>query len=465
MRRGSHLRWLLLAAVLLLLAVATAVPARAQVFGYGSSLGLCTVDNSGNLTCPGTGAFGTLGSPGCVNLFDNTGLATKICSPSTGANITLTTPTTTGTLALVGNTTAHGLSTPFDCVAASGSGTAYTCSTSLTFVPAAGDMILFKADVASTGAATLVVNGQTGTPAINKQGGGTAIVANSLLAGQWSPMVFDGTNWQMNGLEGLAYIGRAIANTAGSAFTLDMSGATGSNAVKIPVKAGCTSGADGAVCYDSTNLNTHVRTNGADSIAATEAAAVAANAVPKATDATHGLLTASSITDNGTKISSSEFLTAGNTQRLTADTGNITATTAATGTVVFTWGALPVSTNYNFHCAGTYTQATAAGGVSIAIQGATNAPTRIDAWAALYSTNPASTTVTGTLAGTFNLTTTTATTVATVTPGATGTQFQWTLEGEVQSGASATTLNVIFFSGSSSDAVVVKAGSYCALTP
>lgn len=257
---------------------------------------------------------------------------------------------------------------------------------------------------------------------------------------------------------------KGSSNVMVNGATLDMS-ALSSATVKLPVAAGATASADGAVDYDSTNTNTHIRTNGADSIAAAEASALAQNAIPKATDATHALLTASSITDNGTKISSSEFLVSGNTQRLTADTGNITATTAATGTVVFTWGALPVSTNFNFHCAGTYTQATAAGGVSIAIQGATNAPTRIDAWATLYSTNPASTTIAGTQAGTFNLTTTTATLVAAVTPSATGTQFQWNLEGEVQNGASATTLNIIFFSGNSSDAVVVKAGSYCSLTP
>src|SRR6266446_5640035 len=54
--------------------------------------------------------------------------------------------------------TGHALSAVLDCAAASGSGTAYTCTTSPTFVPADGDAVLFEADVANTGAATLNVN-------------------------------------------------------------------------------------------------------------------------------------------------------------------------------------------------------------------------------------------------------------------------------------------------------------------
>lgn len=56
-------------------------------------------------------------------------------------------------------------------------------------------------------------------------------------------------------------------NTATTAMTLDMSGATGATAFKVPVIAGATAGANGVIDYDSTNKNTHIRTNGADSIA------------------------------------------------------------------------------------------------------------------------------------------------------------------------------------------------------
>lgn len=53
--------------------------------------------------------------------------------------------------------------------------------------------------------------------------------------------------------------------TSAAAGKIDLSGSTGASAFKIPVGAGLTSAADGAIAYDSTAKLTHVRTNGADS--------------------------------------------------------------------------------------------------------------------------------------------------------------------------------------------------------
>lgn len=117
------------------------------------------------------------------------------------------------------------------------------------------------------------------------------------------------------------------ANTGAAAFTLDASGATGANAIKIQVLAGCTSGANGSVCYDSTAGNTHQRTNAADSLSVAEAAAVTANTITKATDSTHGLVTASSIVDNGTTVATSEPVVIGTANCTTFGTaGGICAT-------------------------------------------------------------------------------------------------------------------------------------------
>ena len=107
--------------------------------------------------------------------------------------------------------TGHNISLPLECSAASGSGTTYTCTTSPSFTPADGDAILFEADVANTGAATLNVDSSSAAP-IKKQGGGTALVANDMLAGQDALLIFDGTNWQMQGQVGNAPSGGA--NTA-----------------------------------------------------------------------------------------------------------------------------------------------------------------------------------------------------------------------------------------------------------
>ena len=102
--------------------------------------------------------------------------------------------------------TAHGVSSVLTCQAASASGTAYTCSTSPTFTPTTGDHVLFRADVANTASATLNVNSSSAAT-IKKQGGGTNLAANDLLAGTWTPLAFDGTNWQMEGQTGNASSG------------------------------------------------------------------------------------------------------------------------------------------------------------------------------------------------------------------------------------------------------------------
>jgi hypothetical protein len=99
--------------------------------------------------------------------------------------------------------TSHNLSVPANCSAASGSGTAYTCSTSPTFTPATGDHIQFKADVANTGSATLAVNGAAAAT-FKKWGAAGNLIANDLLAGHWISATFDGTYWQLEGQLGNA---------------------------------------------------------------------------------------------------------------------------------------------------------------------------------------------------------------------------------------------------------------------
>jgi hypothetical protein len=99
--------------------------------------------------------------------------------------------------------TSHNHSVIANCVAASGSGTAYTCTTAPTFTPASGDHIQFKADVANTGAATLAVNGASAA-SIKKWGASSTLVANDLLAGHWISATYDGTYWQLEGQLGNA---------------------------------------------------------------------------------------------------------------------------------------------------------------------------------------------------------------------------------------------------------------------
>jgi hypothetical protein len=119
--------------------------------------------------------------------------------------------------------TTHNLSVPANCIAASGSGTAYTCTTSPTFTPAAGDHLQFRADVANTGSATLAVNG-VAAATIKKWGGSGGLIANDLLAGHWISATFDGTYWQLEGQLGNANAteinGTTISGLSGSGSTL-----------------------------------------------------------------------------------------------------------------------------------------------------------------------------------------------------------------------------------------------------
>ncbi|MGD0521344.1 MAG: hypothetical protein ABSA48_08825 [Terracidiphilus sp.] len=144
--------------------------------------------------------------------------------------------------------TTHNLSVPANCIAASGSGTAYTCPTSPAFTPATGDHIQFKADVANTGAATLSVNGATAA-SIKKWGGGANLIASDLLAGNWISATFDGTYWQLEGQLGNANAteinGTAISGLSGSGSTLALT--------TSPVFVTPTLGAAGATSLSLTN--------------------------------------------------------------------------------------------------------------------------------------------------------------------------------------------------------------------
>jgi hypothetical protein len=76
------------------------------------------------------------------------------------------------------------------------------------------------------------------------------------------------------------------ANTGTTAMTLDMSASTVVNALKIPVLAGCTAGANGVLCYDSTAKSTKARTNNADSVLAAFASAPAGGSCLQSSGAT-----------------------------------------------------------------------------------------------------------------------------------------------------------------------------------
>lgn len=145
--------------------------------------------------------------------------------------------------------TAHDVAADLTCSAASGSGTAYTCNTSPTFTPAAGDGVLFQADVANTSSATLSVN-SAGAKTIKKQGGGTNLGANDLLASQWTWVVYDGTNWQMQGQLGNA------AGGSGTVTSVDGSACNGAGTYQGGSLAAITSSGTVVGCETVNDIGT-----------------------------------------------------------------------------------------------------------------------------------------------------------------------------------------------------------------
>jgi hypothetical protein len=99
----------------------------------------------------------------------------------------------------------------------------------------------------------------------------------------------------------LTDIGAGVAG----AGTYDFSAAT----MEIPEALGFTANVNSTIGLDTTNNNTHLWENGADALAVAETAAIAANTIPKATNSTNSLMTASGLIDNGTTISTSEIVT------------------------------------------------------------------------------------------------------------------------------------------------------------
>lgn len=63
------------------------------------------------------------------------------------------------------------------------------------------------------------------------------------------------------------FISSAGVLTSGSTAAVDFSNITAAAGFKVPVQAGAVAGADGVIDYDSTNKNTHIRSNGGDAVA------------------------------------------------------------------------------------------------------------------------------------------------------------------------------------------------------
>jgi hypothetical protein len=146
--------------------------------------------------------------------------------------------------------TAHNESVPRTC-ATTNSGNAYTCTTSPSFTPAAGDSILISFNAANTGSATLAVNGASAAT-IRKWGNSNTLAANDVLAGHWISATFDGTYWQLEG-----QLGNANANQVNGA-SVPVSATVLSSNASSQLTAATTTGTGSVVLATSPTLTTPI---------------------------------------------------------------------------------------------------------------------------------------------------------------------------------------------------------------
>jgi hypothetical protein len=96
---------------------------------------------------------------------------------------------------------------------------------------------------------------------------------------------------------------------SGASGLVDFSAISTANGFKVPVKAGCTAGANGAICYDSTNNATHVYGAGGQDFIVTGTTGgsfLSPSIIPRVGNAARNNLSNSALSDNGTIVASSE---------------------------------------------------------------------------------------------------------------------------------------------------------------
>jgi hypothetical protein len=410
--------------------------------------------------------------------------------------------------------TSHNLSVPANCSAASGSGTAYTCTTSPTFTPAAGDHIQFKADVANTGSATLAVNGATAAT-IKKWGGAGNLIANDMLAGHWISATFDGTYWQLEGqlgnanatqingttITGLSGSGSTLALTTSPTFTGNtttfannaastdyvviqpgtsstayLGGIQLNSAAATPVTEwyieedasydlkirdqGATTPVDILTGY--INAGTNINSQGTSAVTINNASSGAGTGGFIVYEGGANYNTAALTVTSSGNASVPGTLTAGGT--ITGGMGaSLSSATSIAATSFTSTGlalaAIPVSTTKRGMCVLIWEQNTAVGTVQFGM-GMNNAPTNL--WVinqdspGMYKA-PTYTTIAST---------TTTAVSATDAPSATATGYRDEIEFTLTTGSSnAVTVTVYGLTSNTSDALVIEPGSYCTWLP
>lgn len=160
-------------------------------------------------------------------------------------------------------------------------------------------------------------------------------------------------------------------------------------------------------------------------------------------------------------VNAAGYVTAGlNTIRVASDFTTAANTSLQTITGL-TWNLPTAVAKYSFHCALSYSQATANVAVAFGIQSATQATTNI------FANGQIQTNTTAFSASTLaTLASTTATNIVSATPAAIATNFTAYLDGTIEEPAgTGNAINIMVSTANSGDLVTVLRGSYCTMQP
>jgi len=181
-----------------------------------------------------------------------------------------------------------------------------------------GGMVEFRVRCSTFVGGTVTVQLQTSQAPLMSGGGGGggSGTVNSGTATHFAYYAGSGTAVSDMGAD---FVFGSHTITGGASAILDLHSAS---TLFYPVSAGCSSATTGSICYDTTNKNTHIWTNGADSIAAAEASAITSGYIPKSSSSTIGLLAASALNDGVTTANTLTYTGSGG---IAASNGSITA--------------------------------------------------------------------------------------------------------------------------------------------